>query len=61
MLLHILLRQIVDRENAVLAARLNRHICNGKTVVHGKILYAIPDKFHGFVQSTIHTDHADDM
>ena len=36
MLLHIKKRLIIHRENTILAASLNRHIGNGKTVIHGQ-------------------------
>ena len=49
MLLHILLRNIIHGEDAVLSARLDRHICNGKAVVHGQIRNAVPNKFHRLI------------
>ena len=54
-------RQLVYREDAVLAARLNGHIGNRKSVIHGKIPDTVSHELHGFIQRTVHADHADDM
>ena len=61
MLLHILESSLIHRENTVLSTGLNGHIADGKAVIHGQILNALSRKFHGAVQGTVHTDHADDM
>ena len=60
-LLHVSHRQLVYREDTVLAARLDGHIGNRKTVIHGKIPDAVSHELHGFIQRTVHADHADDM
>ena len=61
MFFHVCTGQIVDRENTVLSTGLNCHVCDGKTVIHGKVFDSFPNKFHGFIKGSIHTDHSDDM
>ena len=61
MLLQICHGLLIHREDAVLSAGLNGHIADGKPVVHSQVLYALAGKFHGFVESAVHADHADDV
>ncbi len=52
---------IVHLKDAVLSTGLNGHVGNGKAVVHGKVLQARARELHGFVESTVHANHSDDM
>ena len=61
MFLHIGNCQIIHRENTILSAGFDRHIGNGKSVIHGKICNAVPGKLHGLVKGTVHPNHADNM
>ena len=47
--------------DTILSACLNSHVCNGKSVIHGKICNAVPGKLHGLVKGTVHPNHADNM
>ena len=44
--LHVLSCEIIYREDTILAAGLNCHICDSKSVVHRKIFKSISDKLH---------------
>ena len=46
MLLHISFRLFVHRKDPVLAAGFDGHICDGETVIHGKVLYTVTGKLH---------------
>ncbi len=61
MFFQISFTDIIHRENTVFAAAFDRHICNRKTIVHGKMPYAVPGKFHRLIQSAVYADHADNM
>ena len=61
MLFHISLCLLVHREDAVLSAGLDGHIGNRKAVVHGQIRHALSRKLHGFIEGSVHADHADDV
>ena len=52
---------LINREDTVLAACLDRHVADRETVIHGKVLDALADKLHGLVQRAIYADHTDDM
>ena len=61
MLLHIAFGLLVNREDTVLSSRFDRHIRHGKPVVHRKMRNPVACELHGFIQSPIHADPADDM
>ena len=46
MFLHIFLGLFINQEDSILCACLNRHICHGKSIIHGKICNAVSYKFH---------------
>ena len=52
---------IVHREDAVLGTGLDGHVADAQAVVHSKTGNARAGELHGFVQRTVHTDHADDV
>ena len=54
-------RLFIDRENAVLCARLDRHVTDRKAVVHGQGGDALAHKLHRLIQCAVHADLADDV
>lgn len=56
---HVVHGDLVHGENAVLGARLDRHVADGESVVDGEVLYAVARKFHGFVERAVHADEPD--
>ena len=61
MFFHVCHSYIINREDTVLSTGFNCHVGNGKTIIHGQIFNAFACEFHRFIQSPIHTDHADDV
>ena len=61
MLVHIFDGFFIHREDSILSARLDRHIGDGKAVVHGQMLHTFTHKFHRLIQRAVHADHTDDM
>ena len=61
MLFHVGNGLLVNREDPVLTARLDRHIRDREAIVHGQLGNAFPGKLHGLVQSAVDTDPADDV
>ena len=51
----------IHREDAVLGAGLDGHVCDGKAVVHGQLGNAGTGKFQGFVKGAVHADPADEV
>ena len=54
-------RYVVDGEDAVLRARLDRHVADGEAVVDREVLDAVADEFHRFIQRAVHADEPDDV
>ena len=52
---------IVHREDAVLGTGFDGHVADAQAVVHRQAGNARAGELHGFVQRTVHTDHADDV
>ena len=61
MFLHVSDCLVIHREDAVLSARLDCHIRDRKTVIHGQVRDTLTCKFHGPVQGTVYADPSDDM
>lgn len=57
---HIVPAHIVIRENAVLCARLDRHICNRQTVGHRKLCDALTREFKTPIERAVDADRPDE-
>ena len=51
----------VHGENAVFAACLDRHVCDGEAVVHGELCNAFARELNGLVESAVYADHTDQV
>ena len=58
---HIFQRERVYGENAVLCARLDCHIAHREPVVHSKVLHAVAEELHRFIQRAVHAYHSDNV
>ena len=61
MFFHVCNSHFIYREDTVLSSSLNCHVCDCKTVIHSQILDSLTDKFHRFVECSVHTDFSNDM
>ena len=52
---------VVHLEDAVFRSGFNGHVGHAEAVVHGQALQAGAGELHGFVQSAVHPNHADDV
>ena len=52
---------VVDREDTVLRAALDRHVADCKPTVHGQSLNAFAVKFQRLIERTVDTDLTDDV
>ena len=61
MFLHILDGLLVDREDTVLSARLDRHVADRETVIHAELCDTRAGELDGLVTRAIHADLADQV
>ena len=55
---HVFERECVYGENAVLRARLYRHVAHGEPVVHREVFYAVAEELHRFIQRAVDAYHS---
>ena len=59
--LQVVQTELIDREDAVLRARLNRHVRNREAVVHRKVLDAAADELERLIARAIDADEANQV
>ena len=52
---------VIHREDAVFGSGFDRHVGDGKAVIHGERSDPVPHKLQGTVERSVHADHPDQM